>query len=282
MNAVFNRIRQPEYTGANRCLPCTVLNVLLATGGAAIVALWSPLIGLGALGTAFFIIYVRGYLIPGTPELTKRYFPTIVLEWFGKTPKPTTIDEPTLVDPEKILREAGAVTRCENGTDLCLTREFRDAWHERDGPVGEDIDSDAIRQSLNDPTGELEIEDTRDGFVAVNGENIIHQWPSSAAAAIDVSAADLLAERHSQWDQLSPAEKGRVLASLRVFRDECPLCDGPITLGQEVVESCCSSHDVVMVACQECDTQLLEVDWMEKYREVETEERQDESRDIAA
>ena len=60
------RLRQPEYTGRNRCVPCTIVNLLIAviiTGGVAVVSI--------PLGGALFVvslgaIYFRGYLVPGT------------------------------------------------------------------------------------------------------------------------------------------------------------------------------------------------------------------------
>ena len=82
----LDRIRQPEYTGENRCLPCTALNVAIAFLATALVAPLGPV----AVAAVFFgsmgSIYFRGYLIPGTPRLTKRYLPDPVLERFGKAP----------------------------------------------------------------------------------------------------------------------------------------------------------------------------------------------------
>ena len=37
--SLVGRLRQPEYTGENRCLPCTVLNVVLVTAAATVAAL---------------------------------------------------------------------------------------------------------------------------------------------------------------------------------------------------------------------------------------------------
>ena len=76
------RFKQPEYTGENRCLPCTVVNTIIAlvlsvavVAGVARVA--NPAAGLAAgvvlLGCSLGAIYLRGYLVPGTPELTKQY-----------------------------------------------------------------------------------------------------------------------------------------------------------------------------------------------------------------
>lgn len=79
-------VRRPEYTGENRCLPCTVVNVLIATVLGAVVSKRSRLGGAAVVAVSLASIYLRGYLVPGTPELTKRYLPRAVLRWFGKEP----------------------------------------------------------------------------------------------------------------------------------------------------------------------------------------------------
>ncbi|ELY94643.1 hypothetical protein C483_02890 [Natrialba hulunbeirensis JCM 10989] len=80
----IDRLHQPEYTGDNRCLPCTAVNIVLAVLLSAIAAVltWvgtGPVVAL-AVGAVVFccavgLIAVRGYLVPGTPELTNRYLP---------------------------------------------------------------------------------------------------------------------------------------------------------------------------------------------------------------
>jgi hypothetical protein len=84
---VLTEARQPEYTGENRCVPCTATNVaiaaVLAIGLAFILV--TP-IGVVAFLASLVVIYLRGYLVPGTPELTKRYFPPWLLALFGKEP----------------------------------------------------------------------------------------------------------------------------------------------------------------------------------------------------
>ncbi|ELZ36586.1 hypothetical protein [Halorubrum tebenquichense] len=79
-----DRIREPEYTGENRCVPCTVLNVALAAALTAASAVFGPVVAAAVLTASLGSIYYRGYLVPGTPELTKRYLPDRVLRLFGK------------------------------------------------------------------------------------------------------------------------------------------------------------------------------------------------------
>jgi|AntDeeMetagen134_2_1112570.scaffolds.fasta_scaffold00809_4 hypothetical protein len=66
---IIDKLRQPEYTGENRCTPCTAVNVAIATAGGTLVAkAKSPVLGTAAFGVSLGTIYLRGYLVPGTPN----------------------------------------------------------------------------------------------------------------------------------------------------------------------------------------------------------------------
>ena len=83
----LDQYRQPKYTGENRCLPCTAVNVAIAVVFAALFSfVGTPFLGLLVLGGSLLAIYLRGYLVPGTPELTKQYLPDWVLAMFDKQP----------------------------------------------------------------------------------------------------------------------------------------------------------------------------------------------------
>ncbi len=135
-DGVISRFRQPEYTGESRCMPCTVANTLMTVGasgatgvGGAVVA--APLVGVATGGAVFVVsmlaIYLRGYLVPGTPELTKRYFPPWLLRLFGKEPvleQHQSVETEEEFDPETTLVRVGALEECADGDDLCLTDSF--------------------------------------------------------------------------------------------------------------------------------------------------------------
>jgi len=82
-----DRVHKPEYTGENRCIPCTVLNVILAAALTAASAAFGPVVAAAVFVASLGSIYYRGYLVPGTPKLTKRYLPDRVLRLFGKAPE---------------------------------------------------------------------------------------------------------------------------------------------------------------------------------------------------
>ncbi|WP_418285890.1 hypothetical protein [Halorubrum sp. DTA46] len=86
-SSLLDSFREPEYTGENRCVPCTVINAALAVVLTLLASALGPVAALVVLTGSAASIYFRGYLIPGTPELTKRYLPDRVLALFGKAPE---------------------------------------------------------------------------------------------------------------------------------------------------------------------------------------------------
>jgi hypothetical protein len=263
--SLIDRLRQPEYTGENRCVPCTSVNIAIAAAGSALAAkLTSRRVGSTAFITSLGTIYLRGYLVPGTPTLTKRYFPERVLRWFDKDNTTPMTDETVEIDPERILLDAGAVEPCREGTDLCLTTDFQQAWRERiytvrSHDLGEDHLAGVLDVSTRD--GRITVDQHGDAFIAYTDDAVLGQWSSQAAAIADTAAATELSERVSDWSDFAPAEIARVLMSLRIFIEQCPDCDGSVRVEQDVVESCCRSYDVVASACQDCDTRLFEMEW---------------------
>lgn len=260
------RLRQPEYTGENRCTPCTAVNIAIAAGAGILTAVASTVLGAGVFTLSVGTIYLRGYLVPGTPTLTKRYFPERVLRWFDKDTTTPVADKTVEIDPERVLLDAGGVEPCREGTDLCLTADFQQAWRERIHTIrthdlGEDHLGGALNVSITDDR--ITVDQHGEAFIAHTDDAVVSQWSSHAAAVADVAAATELSERHSDCENLAPAEIARVLMSLRIFIEQCPDCDGSVQVEQEVVESCCRSYDVIASACQDCDARLFEMEWDE-------------------
>ncbi|WP_135305163.1 hypothetical protein [Haloarcula amylovorans] len=85
---LIEKIQSPEYTGEDRCLACTVVNLVIALAISLVASRRSKRVSAAVFTAATVLIYLRGYIIPGTPTLTKQYLPAAVLEWFGKDPKP--------------------------------------------------------------------------------------------------------------------------------------------------------------------------------------------------
>ncbi|WP_094528016.1 hypothetical protein [Halorubrum sp. Ea8] len=257
--SVADRLRRPEYTGENRCLPCTALNVALAVvaavavGAGGLVAGASRVAAVGAGGVVFAValaaIALRGYLIPGTPAITRRYFPDRVLDAFGKG----EADRPVLesVDDEAVvatLSRAGVLT--EDGDALGLTDEFRAAVG--DGVDSGNPDAEGVRAALRadevDALGPTSFE--------VDGEGI-ERWVSTEAVAVDVALAAELDDRLDGWADLNRGDRRDVLTGLRLRVERCPACDSRAETTVERLDHCCRRpHVAVQSACRECDALL--------------------------
>ena len=288
----LGRLRRPEYTGDNRCLPCTAVNVVIA----AVVA-----VGVGALLAVEFAavvltvalasIWLRGYLVPGTPALTKRYLPERVLRWFGKG---HDARPPAAIDAEAYLVSTGVLVETPDGRDLAFAPWFASAWQTclvalRDAGDTEFDKSSSPAETAGGPTAVAEphvdgtypatpadvaalsgltgvdVDDLslrwRGGaaFAHVGGERIGH-WESRPAFLADVAADRALTAQLDDWASLPLASRSGVLGALRLFVERCPTCEGMVQLEERVVESCCSSYDVVAGRCTGCNARLFELD----------------------
>ncbi|GGM72308.1 hypothetical protein J2752_002351 [Halarchaeum rubridurum] len=285
LDDALDTLRRPEYTGENRCTPCTVLNTALALCLALLAGAVAPAAGVLVLAASLAAITLRGYLVPGTPTLTKRALPDRVLRRF-ETGHAVGADGTTRVagddtsdgdadagadgaldpefDPEATLRDAGVLVERETGSDLTLAPDFRAAWRERIAALR---DERTVRVAFADVVGidasRVTVRDAGGSFVAnvTGGGRGGVTWPSEAAYRADVAAGRVLDERDPEtWDALGPDERVVALSALRLFAEHCPACDGPVSFGEDVVESCCRAVDVVAVTCDDCGTRVFELE----------------------
>jgi len=257
-----HRLRQPEYTGENRCVPCTVVNLVIAAVVSGFVAVVSPPVAVVVFAVSVAAIYLRGYLVPGTPTLTKQYLPDSVLKLFDKyeAPEPPSLEDDA--DVEAFLLDVEAVEECREGTDLCLTDDFSDAWDDRietHRDRSEETDSvAALFDGLDIDRDRVRVESYGDAYEAYIDDTRVGQWESRAAYLADVAAEEELRERHPAWHRLGFDERTEILGALRLWLERCPECDGPVTLGEETVDSCCRSIDVIAATCEECGARVFE------------------------
>ena len=261
------RLRQPEYTGSNRCLPCTVVNLAIATGVTALVATQSRPAAVAVGAVALASIYARGYLVPGTPALTKRYLPARVLTWFGKEQGPAVDGG---VDPGPVLLRAGLLSETTDGADLRLDPVFARVWASRTHELlsAPDGERTALAAMLDVSTDALLVTSDGRGVSAHLDGDLLGLWESRTAFFADMAGLELLAPLVPGWDDMSVAVRSEVAGTLRLFAESCPRCGGAIALGEETVDSCCSSHDVVAGDCTACGTRLLELRVTEAMREA--------------
>lgn len=262
------RLRRPEYVGENRCVPCTVANVGIAfvasvLVGVAVAAVTAAPVG-AAAGTALFAactatIYLRGYLVPGTPELTRRYFPRWLLAAFDKEPV-VQDDAAGELDQEDVLVGVGALEECPEGPDLCLVPEFREAWRTEMDRIEIESDYSGLLSIVSVDGGDVAVEEHGSRIQASVDGRFAGLWKSRAALRADLAGAALLSERFDDWTAIDPHERHALLAGLRLFIEECPDCGGVPALEAETVETCCASTDVTVLDCPDCGARLFETE----------------------
>lgn len=250
-------IQDPRYTGENRCLPCTIVNSAIGIVLAAIAALESLYLAGGILCLAAVAIGLRGYLIPGTPTVTKRYLPERVLRWFGK--QPTNIEndyqiseETSDLDTEDILLSENVLRICDDGADLRLTDQARERWNAEiesyDGVTASNVSS--MLPSV-DKYSSVHLTENQTGVELTCNGQWIGQWPSEAAVGADVTGAAVLDAHLPMWKGFNAQERSQLLTGLRLFVPKCPTTGSTVSMSERTVPSCCSSHQVVALTCAE-------------------------------
>jgi len=259
--------KQPEYTGDNRCLPCTILNSLISVGVAVLIG-WTVEDVFGSFGlpvgvlvtaVCLTVIYLRGYLVPGTPALTKRYLPTQLRHWFKSNSRQPLLDG---TDPTELLVEMGVVVDDPSAADYTLAPVFLEEWRESiDLHWG---DEELARESLGKLSGtdpdSLEYEHETQRFRVFADGLHLATWPSREACIADVAAARELVDWDPDWNRRRLVVQSDILGALRLFIEQCPACEGTVSLSHEAVESCCWTYDVVAATCDHCDARLFEMD----------------------
>lgn len=272
-SGVLDRFRNREYTGSNRCLPCTVVNLLLAAVGAGVMVRVSLVGGVLCFAVFLLLIYFRGYLVPGTPRLTARYFPAWILRVFDKQPPQTdtvgrtstlerlnTAENDSDVDPEIILELAGVIDSDIGQNGPSLSSSFDSQWQSRIEEVADN--SESQRQELTRTLGSAEASiafiDTEKGVIADADGTWVGTWPSRPALAADIAAEPLLQNTVDEWFDFDDGTRGTILQRLRMFVDTCPTCSGTVSSDTEYQSiSCCRSVEYSHHRCDACGATIV-------------------------
>jgi hypothetical protein len=261
-----DRLRQPEHTGEDRCTPCTVVNLLIAVAIAGVVTVLSPWLAIAAFVAFVGTIYLRGYLVPGTPSLTKRYLPARVLRLFGKEPIERSFDggavtsaeyadsNPETAETDGVLAAAGVVSRTEEA-DIDLTPGFKDEWRERIQTTRErTLETEDVREMLD---ADSVSRHGNQSFVVDGNKSV--RWGSNAAFVADIAAASILDERLDEWDSFEWDRKRSVFLGLRLCLERCPSCDGTVETSENRADPCCQKpHRMAQSICGNCGAAIAD------------------------
>lgn len=251
-----SKLRRPEHTGENRCTPCTILNVLIAATTAAVLATVSVSLGTLSFLVALLAIYLRGYLVPGTPRITRRYFPASLLRAFGKQPPSFSVTIPDDGEVNEALAAVGILVPASDGT-FRLTPRFRREWRDRIRAVRDrDVTSEDVATLFDadeiDRHGET-------SFVLERTKSL--RWDSRAALVADIAAGELLRSAFDDWESTDATTREDVFRRLRLLLDRCPRCDGPVAIDEQHADPCCQrSYTVIESFCRDCEEVLTAID----------------------
>lgn len=264
LTRVAGALREPAYTGSNRCLPCTVLNIALVGIAAGAVGVRVPAAGIATAAVGVAVVWARGYVVPGTPRLTRRYLPAGALRWFGKANDRTdwdgTLQSATgdldVTDPAEALAGLDVIT---DAGEPALTSSFRSAWADVAATLAADDAAlrSAVGETLDAPADHVVIDHEDGGGVTLRVDgDWAGQWPSRTALIADLATERVL--DGSDWTALDRTHRADLAARIRGLAARCPVCGASTRVSEATVESCCRRTEVVAAGCPTCDDRLAE------------------------
>ncbi|EMA57034.1 hypothetical protein [Halorubrum lipolyticum] len=129
----LDTVAEPEHTGENRCLPCTLVNAVVVAVAAALLFRRRRSLGLLAAAVGAAAIWLRGYVLPGTP----RFAPRLV------EPLPVDIGPDHDLGSDS-LAAAGANSLRDDRPDVTDARSEPDPSSGDGDPAANDRDADGV------------------------------------------------------------------------------------------------------------------------------------------
>ena len=257
--SVIDTLRRPEYVGANRCWPCTVVNAaIVGLAGLALAVVSLPL-ALLAVAVGAVLVALRGYVVPYTPEFAPRLVAHLPVEFGPEKAADGGRSSESLADGEidgdRLLGELFEAGVLVGQQELAPAAEFLDDWEAEMASLRELSDDDlaaAVAERVpGDFAGRIE-----DGWLHLDadGESILL---SRTFAIAEGAAVAVLTDRGV--DEETAIAAGR---PLRMFAETCPACGGPVV--ETTVGACCGgtsgvydSPETAVLACDDCDERLF-------------------------
>lgn len=261
---MLDGLRKREYTGENRCWPCTVLNasvLLLACAGVDRLVPGERTRRLGAASVVGVVggaaIALRGYLIPGTPAVAPKFAARLSSDRQPPAETGSLAGETDDDTGERALSElldAGVVHSV--GESLHLDERFRTDWRDEiESLQTADLEA-AVRRVASSSVTTATVRDGAYIVVAADGIES-ERWLPRPVAIAEVAAVRALAA----YD-VPPDVRVQSASALRAFLHDCPACDAP--LEETSADQCCgsgSSNPLAppddVLACPRCDQRVF-------------------------
>ncbi|WP_139328956.1 hypothetical protein [Haladaptatus litoreus] len=228
---------------------------MLGLGTAALYAVGGTILAIAVFTLGGAVIMLHGYLIPGTPQLT-RALPESILVAFGKNE--TDVFSSNLPATKALL----AVGLLDEDYRLPDEIEERIQATAAKGVNDSDVLERAIVKKFD---GVVEVSARRNlgggenWFAFDTDEVAVRQWEARAVAALDMAVIDLLAERIPDWDDRSSADRTAMAALLRYGLQMCPVCGNEFAEPEGQHRTCCGGRSLVGERrCSACDYALVD------------------------
>jgi len=246
------RFRNPKYTGRNRCWPCTALNVgFVLLCGMALTPFGGAPVAAPAVAGGLAVIWLRGYLVPGTPWLG-RNLPEPVGAWFGSHDPVTELSTTDALVAAGVLGEDLGIDPEADATIRAQASAYVEDREALEAAVLEQFD--AARVSVNRALGGGE-----QWFVLDEDDQSSQQWEARQVAALDVAGAALLANRLPDWGCWDGRDRSAMLALLRYSVTACPDCDTAFEENEGADVTCCGGRSLVGARrCADCGYVLVD------------------------
>lgn len=261
--ATLTRLRRPEFTGANRCWPCTVVNAVILAVVVALVGTAEPLVAAAIAVAGVAGLYLRGYLVPYTPHFAPRLVAALPGDWFthGTVADSLRAVGPADRDPDAVLESmvaAGVVTTADGR--LGIDDAVAATWKTRMGALTDEPQS-MVEVAERDLPG---IDDARieqageETFLVVTGGSAA--WLRLPVAVAEIAAVEALADT-----DLPSETRGVAAHALCAFLDSCPVCGSDLVEGR--ADDCCGhtlaepgAEPPTVLACDQCGVAFYTLD----------------------
>ena len=284
----LDALRRPAYTGENRCWPCAAVNLLLVAVVAAIAgSLRAPLAPVVLLGGGL-LVYLRGYVVPGTPRFAPRLVDPLPVDVGPEKPvgsdsiadgvdpansgtpvnggespdeedppgEEDSAEESATMDPEAVIATlSGAGVLVADGDDLSPTDAYRESFEARMADLRSLTETELAERAAAAAAGAPTAEVHGDRILLVGDRDV---RLSRAVAIAETAAVETLA-----GFDVPPAVRTAAAEPLRTLVRTCPVCGGDVS--ETTLRLCCGgpggTHkrpDRPVLACESCDTVVFE------------------------
>ena len=263
----LDAITRPEYTGRDRCWPCTAVNAVILAGLVLAATLLAPLLGVLVLMAGVVGIVFRGYVIPFTPRFAPRLVATIpgadgLFDAHASDRTPGGLGDAD-ADGEVVLTsliEAGILT---GDDELHIAPDVADDWRDAMQELADDsleALAAAVEAESPSPVRTKTYENDGRAWIIVTDEDESLEsetWLSRPVAIADIAAVRTLTARGIDAQTAADAA-----SPLRLFLDDCPDCDGELVATNG--DGCCGGFGpggpTRVLACLDCGQRLATIE----------------------